>query len=32
VSSKPGEGTTVTLSFPIPQKEKRLLGYQEESR
>lgn len=32
VSSKPGEGTTITLSFPIPQKEKRLIGYQEESR
>jgi len=32
VSSRPGEGTTITLSFPIPQKEKRLLDYQEESR
>ena len=32
VSSKPGEGTTVTLSFPIPQKEKRLIGYREDPR
>jgi signal transduction histidine kinase len=32
VSSKPGEGTTISLSFPIPQKEKRLISYQEESR
>jgi PAS domain S-box-containing protein len=30
VSSKPGEGTTVSLSFPIPQKEKRLIGYRED--
>ena len=31
VSSKPGEGTTFTLSFPIPQREKRLIGYREGS-
>jgi two-component system, sporulation sensor kinase E len=30
VTSKVGEGTTVALSFPIPQKEKRLISYQEE--
>jgi two-component system, sporulation sensor kinase E len=30
VSSKVGQGTTFTLSFPIPQKEKRLIGYREE--
>ena len=27
VKSFPGEGTVFTLSFPIPQKEKRLLEY-----
>jgi two-component system, sporulation sensor kinase E len=32
VSSKPGEGTTFTLSFPIAQKEKRLIAYQEDAR
>ncbi len=32
VSSKVGEGTTISLSFPIPQKEKRLIGYNEEER
>jgi two-component system, sporulation sensor kinase E len=30
VTSKVGEGTTVALSFPIPQKEKRLISYREE--
>ena len=30
VSSKVGQGTTFTLSFPIPQKEKRLIDYREE--
>jgi len=32
VSSQVGAGTTFTLSFPIPQKEKRLIGYREEPR
>jgi len=32
VSSQVGSGTTFTLSFPIPQKEKRLIGYREEPR
>jgi two-component system, sporulation sensor kinase E len=32
VSSKPGEGATFTLSFPIAQKEKRLIAYQEDAR
>jgi two-component system, sporulation sensor kinase E len=32
INSKVGEGTTITLSFPIPQKEKRLIGYSEESQ
>ncbi len=32
VSSKVGEGTSITLSFPIPQKEKRLIGYSEEGQ
>ena len=32
VNSKVGEGTTITLSFPIPQKEKRLIVYNEEER
>lgn len=32
VSSKAGEGTTIALSFPVPQKEKRLIGYREEMR
>jgi signal transduction histidine kinase len=31
INSKVGEGTTITLSFPIPQKEKRLIGYSEEA-
>ncbi|MBN2553876.1 MAG: PAS domain S-box protein [Spirochaetales bacterium] len=30
INSRVGEGTTITLSFPIPQKEKRLIGYSEE--
>jgi PAS domain S-box-containing protein len=30
VNSKVGQGTTFTLSFPIPQKEERLIGYREE--
>ena len=30
INSKVGEGTTIALSFPIPQKEKRLIGYSEE--
>ena len=30
INSKVGEGTTLTLSFPVPQKEKRLIGYREE--
>jgi two-component system, sporulation sensor kinase E len=30
INSKVGEGTTLTLSFPVPQKEKRLIGYSEE--
>ncbi|MBN1835663.1 MAG: PAS domain S-box protein [Spirochaetales bacterium] len=32
VDSKVDGGTSFTLSFPIPQKEKRLIGYREESR
>jgi two-component system, sporulation sensor kinase E len=32
VSSKVGQGTTFTLSFPIPQKEKRLIDYREERK
>jgi two-component system, sporulation sensor kinase E len=32
ITSKTGEGTTVLLSFPIPQKEKRLIGYSEEAQ
>lgn len=32
VDSKVGKGASFTLSFPIPQKEKRLIGYREESR
>jgi two-component system, sporulation sensor kinase E len=30
INSKVGEGTSITLSFPVPQKEKRLIGYNEE--
>jgi PAS domain S-box-containing protein len=30
VSSREGEGTTFTLSFPVPQREKRLIGYEGE--
>jgi PAS domain S-box-containing protein len=30
VSSREGEGTTFSLNFPIPQKEKRLIGYEGE--
>ena len=32
INSKVGEGTSITLSFPVPQKEKRLIGYNEESQ
>jgi len=32
VNSKVGEGTTIALSFPIPQKEKRLIGFSEEAQ
>ena len=32
INSKVGEGTTIALSFPIPQKEKRLIGYSEEAQ
>jgi two-component system, sporulation sensor kinase E len=32
ISSKVGEGTTMTLSFPLPQKEKRLISYSEETQ
>jgi two-component system, sporulation sensor kinase E len=32
VSSKVGQGTTFTFSFPIPQKEKRLIDYREERK
>lgn len=32
VSTQEGSGTTFTLSFPIPQKEKRLIGYREGPR
>jgi PAS domain S-box-containing protein len=32
INSKVGEGTTITLSFPIPQKEKRLISYSEEAQ
>ena len=28
VSSRAGEGTGFTMSFPIPQGEKRLIGYE----
>jgi PAS domain S-box-containing protein len=31
IKSKVGEGTSFTLSFPIPQKEKRLISYAEEA-
>ena len=31
INSKVGEGTSFTLSFPVPQKEKRLIGYSEEA-
>ncbi len=31
VKSKEGEGTTFTISFPIPQKEKRLIDYKGEA-
>ena len=30
VSSRVGEGTTFTLSFPVPQEEKRLIPYEGE--
>jgi PAS domain S-box-containing protein len=30
VKSKPGEGTTFTISFPVPQGEKRLIGFKGE--
>jgi two-component system, sporulation sensor kinase E len=32
VSSKIGEGTTFTLSFPVPQKEKHLIAYKEDGQ
>jgi signal transduction histidine kinase len=32
IDSKVGEGTTISLRFPIPQKEKRLIGYSEEAQ
>jgi two-component system, sporulation sensor kinase E len=32
INSKVGEGTTISLSFPIPQKEKRLISYSEEAQ
>jgi two-component system, sporulation sensor kinase E len=32
INSKVGEGTTIALSFPIPQKEKRLISYSEEGQ
>jgi PAS domain S-box-containing protein len=32
INSKVGEGTTIALSFPVPQKEKRLIGYSEEAQ
>jgi two-component system, sporulation sensor kinase E len=32
INSKLGEGTTIALSFPIPQKEKRLISYSEEAQ
>jgi two-component system, sporulation sensor kinase E len=32
ITSKTGEGTTVLMCFPIPQKEKRLIGYSEEAQ
>jgi two-component system, sporulation sensor kinase E len=32
INSKLGEGTTIALSFPIPQKEKRLISYSEEGQ
>jgi two-component system, sporulation sensor kinase E len=32
INSKVGEGTTIALSFPIPQKEKRLISYSEEAQ
>jgi hypothetical protein len=28
VQSKVGEGTTFSMMFPIPQKEKKLLGWE----
>jgi signal transduction histidine kinase len=31
VKSKEGEGTTFTIVLPIPQKERRLLGYAKEA-
>ena len=30
ISSREGEGAAVSLSFPIPQKEKRLISYKEQ--
>jgi len=32
INSKVGEGTSITLRFPVPQKEKRLIGYSEEAQ
>ena len=32
INSKVGEGATINVSFPIPQKEKRLISYSEEAQ
>jgi PAS domain S-box-containing protein len=32
VTSRPGEGTTVTLALPVPQKEKILIDYKGDAR
>jgi two-component system, sporulation sensor kinase E len=32
VSSREGEGTSFQISFPVPQKEKRLIGYEVKKR
>jgi len=32
VSSREGEGTSFQISFPVPQKEKRLIGYEGKKR
>jgi len=28
VDSREGKGTTVTISFPVPQKDRQLLSYE----